>query len=160
MSDGMGQRRADEDEADCARGLPRVASVHVQHSLWRLSKDTRYRSSLRCHLCYACGGMWVSPDRSSRASVNDDPGPWIKCTDYARSYLCSIEENVQVPVEIRGGRCRAALCTSGRGSGAFPALYRKAICTKRDSVGFISINTVAFVSTSPCGARRVSHSHI
>src|ERR1035441_9862656 len=52
--------------------------------------------------------MWVSPGRSSCASVNDDPGPWIKCTDYARSYLCSIEENVQVPVEIRKGRCRAA----------------------------------------------------
>jgi len=54
-----------------------------------------------------------------------------------------------VPVETRGGRCRAALCTSGRGSGAFPALYRKAICTKRDSVGFISINTAVFLGTNP-----------
>ena len=30
MNDGMGQRRVDGDEADCTRGLPRVASVHVQ----------------------------------------------------------------------------------------------------------------------------------
>ena len=52
--------------------------------------------------------MWVSPGRSSCASLSDDPGLWVKCTDCARSSLCSIEENVQVPVEIRGGRCHAA----------------------------------------------------
>ena len=143
MSDGVGQRRAGGDEEDCTRGLPRVGPAHLQPSPKRRSADTRCRSSLRCHLCYACGGMWVSPGRSSCASLSDNPGLWIKCTDCARGSLCSIEENVQVPVEIRGWRCRAALCTSGRGSGAFPALYRKAICTKRDSVGFISINTAA-----------------
>src|ERR1039458_6180129 len=95
MSDGMGQRRADEDEADCTRGLPRVGPAHLQPSPKRRSADTRCRSSPRCHLYYAYGGMWVSPGRSSCASLSDDPGLWIKCTDCARSSLCSIEENVQ-----------------------------------------------------------------
>ena len=100
--------------------------------------------------------MWVSPGRSSCASLSDDPGLWIKCTDCARSSLCSIEENVQDLWKSGEGDAVLLFALRGGDAGRSPALYRKAICTKRDSVGFISINTGAFIVTDPCGSSKLT----